>query len=128
MMSEINLKSITTLIAVLGLVFGVFQFIHVQKIAATKPFLERKLAWCEEIVETTSYIATSKTDSEPQIRRFWQMYWGVMGLVEKEEILDAMVAFGKELESKKALKSKSLDIAHACRGEFEDDWSSSWAM
>jgi hypothetical protein len=50
-----------------------------------------------------------------------------MGLVENEDVLKAMVAFGQELQARGDLKRKSLAIAHACRSEMAKDWSPSWA-
>ena len=126
MISEINLKTISTLVAVCGLVFGVIKYIQVQEIEAAKPYLEKKLAWCEEAVETASSIANNKKLVETDEQRFWELYWGVMGMVEKKDITKAMIEFGKELESNRNLKEKSLAIAHACRSEFANDWSSRW--
>ena len=128
MLNEINLKSITTAVAVFGLVFTVYKFFKIQEIEAAKPYLERKLAWCEEAVETASKIANSGTDSYEDLeKRFDEMYWGVMGLVERNEIARAMINFRTAINEKADLKKASLDISHACRKELATDWSSSWA-
>ncbi|MDZ7852151.1 MAG: hypothetical protein U5L98_05730 [Halomonas sp.] len=127
MINELNLKTVSTLVAVCALAFGIVKFVRVQEIEAAKPYLERKLAWCEEAVETASKIANSGNGSQADERRFLELYWGVMGMVEKDEITKAMIAFGEELESGEKLKSKALGIAHACRTELANDWSSSWA-
>ncbi len=124
---ELNLKTISTFVGVVGLVFSVYKFIQIQEIEAAKPYLEKKLAWCEEAVETASSIANSKDETETKEQRFWELYWGVMGMVEKQEITNAMMEFGKELESRSNLTEKALAIAHACRAELTNDWSSSWA-
>jgi hypothetical protein len=78
-------------------------------------------------VNTASSIANNKGISEEKERHFWELYWGVMGMVEKEEVTQAMVAFGDELKSNRDLKNKALAIAHACRAELANDWSSSWS-
>lgn len=109
------------------MVFGIIKFIKVQEIEAAKPYLEKKLVWCEEAVNTASSIANNKGISEEKERHFWELYWGVMGMVEKEEVTQAMVAFGEELKSNRDLKNKALAIAHACRAELANDWSSSWS-
>jgi len=127
MISEINLKTISTLVAICGLIFGVIKFIQIQEIEAAKPYLEKKLAWCEEAVETASSIANSTQMVKANKQRFWELYWGVMGMVEKQDITEAMIEFGKGLESNKNLKKKALAIVHACRSEFANDWSSSWS-
>lgn len=127
MITEINLKTISTVIAVLGLIFGIVKFIQVQEIEAAKPYLEKKLEWCEEAVKTASSIANSTNASEENDRRFWELYWGVMGMVEKKEVTQAMIDFGDELKANRDLKKKALAIAHACRSELSADWSSSWS-
>ena len=126
-MSELNLNKISALIAIVGLIFGIFKFIQIQEIEAAKPYLEKKLIWCEEAVETASSIANSESVNPLKIQRFWELYWGVMGMVEKDEITTAMIDFGKGLESGNNLKSKALAIAHACRQELASDWSPSWS-
>jgi len=123
---EIILKIITALIAIIGLIFGIIRFVHIQEIEASKPFLEKKLEWCIEATETASSIANAKGSTETEEKRFWELYWGVMGMVENEEITKAMIAFGKELKARQNLQKKSLDLAHACRTEMANDWSSSW--
>ncbi len=127
MITEVNIKSISVLVAICGLIFSVVKFIHIQEIEAAKPFLEKKLMWCEQAVETASSIANSKDESPVQWDRFWALYWGVMGLVEKKEIQDAMVDFGHGADENKTLKEKSLALAHACRAELANDWSPSWS-
>ena len=126
MITETNLKRLSTIIAILGLIFGVIKYIQVQEIEAAKPYLEKKLMWCEEAVETASAIANSKTMPVAKVRRFWELYWGVMGMVEKAEVTNAMIDFGKGPDKNKTLKDKALAIAHACRAELADDWSPSW--
>lgn len=124
---ETTFKAITALVAVCGLIFGAVEFFQIQQIEASKPYLEKKLEWCEEAVEIASSIANAKGKSDAEEKRFWELYWGVMGLVENQAVTDAMVAFGTELQSSRNLKSKALAIAHACRFEMANDWSSSWA-
>lgn len=121
------LKATTAIVAACGLVFGIVKFIQIQEIEASKPYLEKKLEWCEEAVEMASSIANAKGGSEHEERRFWELYWGVMGLVENQEVTNAMVAFGKELQSNRDLKERALALAHACRFEMAKNWSSSWA-
>ena len=128
MITDARLKIITAAIAVFGLIFSVIKYVQVQEIEAAKPYLEKKLAWCEEAVEIASSIANSKDPTASQEKRFWELYWGVIGMVEKQEITDAMIAFGHELELGGDLKEKSLSIAHACRTELAEDWSPQWAL
>ena len=127
---EYWLKVIGSVAAVGGLLLGAAQFIRNQSVEAAKPYLEKKLRWCEEAVETVSFIATSDpTAAKTKVTRFWQLYWGVMGLVENEKVTAAMIAFGQALqasESPDVLKGKSLTLSHACRAEMADSWSPIW--
>lgn len=127
MSTETVLKTLTALVAVCGLIFGVVKFMHIQQIEASRPYLEKKLEWCEEAVEMASSIATAGGRAQAEEQRFWQLYWGVMGLVENQAVTRAMVDFGAGLQSGGNLTEKALAIAHACRTELANDWSSSWA-
>lgn len=129
---ERRLKIVGVVVTVVGLLVGVVQFGHTQAVEASKPYLEKKLKWCEEATETASVIATHDKGSEPRKeQRFGELYWGVMGLVENQEITNAMISFGDGLKGKlaenKSLKDLSLAIAHACRKELSKDWSPIWS-
>lgn len=142
MTTENWIKTFLALISLATFLFGIVKFVQVQAVAAEKPYLERKLAWCEEVVETTARISTSLDPAQADLDRFWQMYWGVMGLIEKETITAAMIDFGKSLETLQpsaagskdveahlsSLQGKSLVLAHACRRELCREWSPSWAL
>ncbi|WP_157937573.1 hypothetical protein [Oceaniglobus roseus] len=141
MSAETLIKAFVAVVGLAGLLVGVFQFVRVQAVEARTPYLERKLAWCEEAVETTSRIAVAADPAPADQERFWQMYWGVMGLIEKHSITTAMIDFGKALRSSGAekaptgsgesaapLSALSLALAHACRRELSAEWSPSWAL
>ena len=141
MTTDEKIKTVTAVVALAGLLWGVYSFIQVQAIGAAKPYLERKLAWCEAAVETTSRIATADPIVAADVQRFWQMYWGVMGLIEKQAITNAMVDFGEGLAKAqsaasdqesppgppKGLTTMSLALAHACRTELSLEWSANWS-
>lgn len=137
---ETWIKGFVAVVGLAGFVFGVVKFVQVQAVEAEKPYLTKKLAWCEEAVETTARIAVSANPAQEDIDRFWQMYWGVMGLIEKRTITAAMIDFGDGLKllpapeagskgdnaSHASLRGKSLSLAHACRKELSAEWSPSW--
>ena len=121
-----------------GLLAGAYQFTRNQAVEAARPFLERKLKWCEEVVEVASGIAIYGRASSlpavpplpptPRVQRFWSMYWGVMGMVESDSVTNAMIEFGKGLAADSASdRTNSLAIAHACRAEMARDWSPVWS-
>lgn len=141
MTTEEKIKAAAAVVGLGGLIFGIVQFFQVQAIQAAQPFLEKKLEWCEEAVEKTARISTTEPPDPADLQRFAQMYWGVMGLIENQDIIDAMKAFdegltngvpayaGPKLENSDivTLTELSFDLAEACRAELSAEWSSSWA-
>ncbi len=119
----------TVLVAVLGLAVTAAQYFRTQQIEAARPYLERKLKWCEEATEVAAAIANGPPQpGRAKVERFWQLYWGVMGMVEGSTVLKAMKKYGDALPqaSPEDLKRMALDIALACRGEMARDWSPVW--
>jgi hypothetical protein len=136
MTNDERIKALAAVVGLGGLLVGAYQFLQLQAIEAARPYLEKKLHWCEAAVETTAAIATRAVPAEADVQRFWEMYWGVMGLIEKAPITDAMIAFGEVLRTgavppdaarRAALTGRSLDLAHACRTELAAEWSPFWA-
>ena len=126
---ERRVKIVTAIAAVATVVVGTAQYLRTQSIEAAKPYLQKKLDWCVEAIETTAYIATADSQSRSEKeKRFWQLYWGVMGLVENKNVTDAMIEFGNRLKglSSNDLTVDSLNLARACREEMANDWSSIW--
>jgi hypothetical protein len=133
------LKIIGAALTLIGILAGLYQFSRTQAINAARPFLEKKLKWCEEAVETGAGIAIYGRDSalDPEgvgtvsrrVDRFWTLYWGIMGMVENQDVTDAMVKFGDGLKTSDTSgdKGRALTIAHACRREMAHDWSPIWA-
>ena len=86
---EYGLKVVGSVAALGGLLLAGAQFTRNQSVEAAKPFLEKKLKWCEEAVETAAFIATAEAGATAaKTLRFWQLYWGVMGMVENQEVTD----------------------------------------
>ncbi len=121
-------KTVGLIVTVGTFAFALVQFAFNQSVEAEKPFLERKLAWCEKAVTTAAEIAVAGESPDPaKIDAFWQYYWGVMGMVEGREVTAAMIAFGDDLRATgQGAGPKALDIAHACRTELARSWSPIW--
>ena len=128
---ETRLKIIGSVVAISGLLLAGTQFIRNQSVEAAKPYLEKKLKWCEEAVNVASFIATAEpAEAEKQVQKFWQFYWGVMNLVESKAVFDAMVAFGDALKKdpdRSNLKLEARGLAQACRAEMAATFSSVWS-
>ena len=121
-------KGIGLLLAVGSLAFTLVQFAVSNAIDAEKPYLEKKLAWCEEPVRAASEIAVH-ADPVPDdlIKKFMALHWGVMGMVEGERITSAMWEYRSLLNSTgKGDTGKAIEIAKACRHELSADWSPIW--
>ena len=98
-----------------------------RRIEATRPYLDKQLTLYTEATKVTATIATSPDPLEVKraTRRFRELYWGELALVEREAVARAMVAFREALDadSKQAvLAPLALDIAHACRDELALSW------
>lgn len=133
-----EIKLVGAFVGLGGLLFSIFQYVQVQKTNAAAPFLQRKLGWCEEAIETAASIATKQPAEAADIARFNEMYWGVMGLIEDEAISDAMDSYFNAMtpaddaaeqnaSRQDHLQAHAQAISHACRAELAQDWSSSWA-
>jgi hypothetical protein len=93
-----------------------------------KPFLEKQLEYYFEASEVAAKI--SRTDNPEDravlVKRFWQLYWGPLAMVEDPDVEGAMVNFGSGLQAdgqdRAALERLSLSLAHACRGSLQKLW------
>src|SRR5262249_55671176 len=98
-----------------------------RRIEATRPYLDKQLTLYTEATKVTVTIATSSDNKEIEkaTRRFWELYWGELGLVEHDNVEKAMVDFGRALKDKKGqnvLTGLALDLARACRAELAASW------
>jgi hypothetical protein len=108
--------------------------LQVRRLEASKPFLERQLKLFEEVTEINAFLATSADPNEfpEKTRRFWELYWGVLPLVEHGKVEGAMKKFGDLLKSgakQDQLGVAALEVAHACREELGSSWQvESWQL
>jgi len=79
-----------------------------RRIEATRPFLEMQLRVYTEAVQVASRIANSR--DENTIRRFWELYYGELALVENLDVAKAMVDFGDALNAGKTTELNTLAI------------------
>jgi hypothetical protein len=127
-------KALSLLGAAIAFAWGVIQFVagqhsqaETRRIEATKPFLERQLKLYTEATQAAATLATSKSPQEVDAasKRFWNLYWGELALVEDRRVEAAMVQFGRALETGSAspqLQQASLALAHACRDSLAESW------
>jgi hypothetical protein len=96
-----------------------------------KPFLERQLALYFEATKVTAQLSTLPRGVAwtAARQRFWELYWGELGLVEDTSVLAAMVAFGEAVtayeqgrNSQADLHQLALGLARACRNSLQSEW------
>ena len=98
-----------------------------KRIEATRPYLDKQLALYTEATKVTATIATSHDQEEIKraTKRFRELYWGELALVERDNVALAMVAFREALDAdskQEALARLALNLAHACRDELALSW------
>jgi hypothetical protein len=103
---------------------------------ARKPFLQRQQELYFEAATVASKLSTLApgTEREAARKRFYQLYWGELSVVEDELVEKAMVRFKGEFEkyegerannsqaSRLELERGSLILAHACRDSLARGW------
>jgi hypothetical protein len=126
-----------TILATAGtLCWSVVSALQSHAIDARRPFLDFQLKLYQEATKMASVLATSDDTKELQAAeaRFWQLYWGELGLVENGGIKSedggvegAMVRFGEELKKRgkdrNLLTHLALGLAHTCRNSLAQSWN-----
>jgi hypothetical protein len=153
------IKGITSLIAIAGVVISVWkvlQSVDEQAAAAAersrteyrqaqKDYYDRQLGLYFEVVDVTGLLATEPDPAvrAPALRRFWQLYWGPLCLVEDAQehptgtggaastVEAAMIHFGDQLRQLPAqpsaqdlepLQPLAYELAHTIRGSLRGVW------
>lgn len=98
-----------------------------RKLKATRPFLERQLKLYPEASHIAAVLATTVDPTERTVatKRFWELYWGELALVENPKVESAMISFGEGLTSHASLaelQKLSLRLAYACRLSLDQSW------
>lgn len=142
---ESGLKLLSPLLAVAAFFWGIYTYrdtVHQQlagaeadarrtgetrRIEATRPYLDKQLALYTEATKVTATIATSTNSKEIEkaTKRFKELYWGELALVERSAVEGAMASFQKALDTKQGqdtLAPLALNLAHACRDELAASW------
>jgi hypothetical protein len=143
--TETVLKLVSPLLAVAAFVWGIYTYretsrqqmekqqaeatriAETRRIEATRPFLDKQLTLYAEVTKVAASLATL-TDEKERAKaktRFMELYWGELGLVEREGVALAMVAFREGLDRNATpaeLGTLALAVAHACRDELATSW------
>lgn len=133
-----TLKNITSAASVIAVVVGVCVSVanyraakekeaESRKYEATKPFLELRQKMCLDALENASILASGKLHNEEEVKnarkRFYELYWGVIALVEDTAVEKKMVAFvNAEQSTGVPLEIPTLNLAHAIRQSLIHSW------
>ncbi len=87
-------------------------------------FLDKQFELYTEAVIVVSRLATGGEYEGRVIdsNRFWQLYWGELGMVEDGQVAQAMKAAGDALNAKDSLKVPSLNLSRCISKSIEVNW------
>ena len=96
-------------------------------------FLKKQFELYVEAVSIVSRLANSNhyENRRDDLQRFWQLYWGDLGMVEDPKVEQAMIAVGKILTTEdeipladkmSRLKNASLELSHCVSKSLEVSW------
>jgi len=131
------IKTVTTLVAVLGFGYGVFQFFAQQERQYRQKVYEDQLDLYKEVVDLSSKIATADVDSIGSnsfmevSRKFDQLFYGKMILFEDSAVERAMINFQnikqKYIDDVKKIHQRDVqescvNLGLACRNSLQKTW------
>lgn len=139
---------ITPIIAVITVLFGIYQYTDSQQKSIEKEYqlkrldrqeqaFEEKAALYKETRQILSFLSTNDEFEsalfESKENWFWELYWGDLAAVESKEIESLMVRFGRQLNNletvnaankesiQKDLKQISLSFSHQTKNELNEE-------
>ena len=127
---------ITTISVVVGIVISVLNFriakeaeAESRKIEAAKPFLELRQKLYLEALTNASILASKNLHTDDEVtkatKRFAELYWGELSLIEEASIEASMVAVARAEhlnDSVNATQRNTLILAHAMRESLVNSW------
>jgi hypothetical protein len=112
-----------------------------RRFEAQKPFNELQLKLYRDVAKTAGELVTITDFASPEwqaaLRRFQQLFWTELSMVEDERVKKAMEKFSQQLETileadstygvssdeVEALQQKAYRLAHALRDSIASTWS-----
>lgn len=100
-----------------------------QKIEAAKPFLELRQQRYMETIQAVAVLTTPDEHSADELKkarkRFWELYWAELAMVEDKGVEGLMVRFGETLQTDadlSARKQAAYNLSHALRDSLVKSW------
>lgn len=151
---QIVSAQVAILVTLVGLVAGSIKFLYQRgdslraqsetarlqaenaKRESQKPFLEKQLVTCFNVVGTVGSLAAEKEPGaviDPKehaktLNQFWIHYHGILSVVENDNVEAAMVALGDQIRQCERIRQKcdlqnnANRLAHACRNLVRAGW------
>jgi hypothetical protein len=134
-------KLVSTILAIAGFLFGIFQYRKQQVLNRTaaaesrdreflKPLWEKQLAIYFDTSQAAATIATTTDPKERQEakQKFWTLYWGPLMIVESPTVYGAMKAFGECLtgETQGNLQDLSLELGSPLQASLTEGANLRW--
>src|SRR5688572_5773566 len=127
---------IATISVVVGIVISVLNFriakeaeAESRKIEAAKPFLELRQKLYLEALTNASILASKNLHTDDEVskarKRFAELYWGELSLIEEASIEASMVAVARAEhlnDSVNITQRNTLILAHAMRESLVNSW------
>jgi len=127
---------ITALSVVIGIVISVMSFkaakgkeAESRKIEAARPFLELRQKLYLEALENASVLASKTLHTEDEVtkarKRFSELYWGELSLIEDKSIEKTMIAVAASENLNNATtptQTAVYKLAHAMRESLVKSW------
>ena len=100
-----------------------------QEIEAAKPFLELRQKRYMEAIESAAILSSPETHSPDEMqkarKRFWELYWAELSMVEDAKVEGAMKKLGESLDPQLKPTSQQIsayELAHALRDSLTKSW------
>lgn len=96
-----------------------------------RPFVELRQKLYLEALQAAEVLATPEAhtldESAAAKKRFWELYWGELSLVESSDVEVAMVKLGKVLDPSVNVElteaqERTYDLAHVLRDSLKATW------
>ena len=129
---ETWLKLFGSMLAIVTVAVGVFQYVSTKQIEFRKTFWTEQFALYRKACSAAAAIAIAQDikTAEKERYTFWNLYWGELSIIEHPEVKEAMVEFGTQLYEVEAgnaqsasLKLLSFKLARACRQSLAKTWN-----
>jgi hypothetical protein len=129
--SQISIVGFTGLCA--AFIISLMQYVYEKKkdrdagkIAAARPFLELRQKLYLEALHSASVLASKEHHTEEEIKnakkRFMELYWGELSLVEERRIEALMIEIARKEGLVVDTNAASYKLAHAMRDSLKYSW------